>query len=40
MFFGIAGSYRRNDTIDVVYSVEGRRVVASLAAPNVATAKD
>ena len=37
MFFGIAGSYRQNDTIDVVYSVEGRRVVASLAAPHVAT---
>jgi hypothetical protein len=37
MFFGIAGSYRRNDTIDVVFSVEGRRVVASLAAPLLAT---
>ncbi len=39
MFFGIAGSYRRNDTIDVIYTVGGRRVVASLAAPQVATAK-
>jgi hypothetical protein len=37
MFFGIAGSYRRNDTIDVVYAVAGRRVVASLPAPHLAT---
>ena len=27
----------QNDTIDVVFSVDGRRVVASLAAPHVAT---
>lgn len=33
MFLGVAGSYRQNDTIDVVYSVGGRRVVASLAPP-------
>ncbi len=33
MFFGVAGSYRQNDTIDVVYAVGGRRVVATLAAP-------
>ena len=29
MFLGIAGTYRKNDSIDVVYSVGGRRVVAS-----------
>jgi hypothetical protein len=29
MFLGIAGTYRRNDTVDVVYSVGGRRTVAS-----------
>jgi hypothetical protein len=29
MFLGIAGTYRRNDTVDVVYEVGGRRVVAT-----------
>jgi hypothetical protein len=34
MFFGVAGSYRRNDTIDVVYTAAGgTRRVASLAPP-------
>ena len=32
IFLGIAGTYRGNDTVDVVYSVGGRRVVASLSA--------
>jgi hypothetical protein len=27
---GVAGTYRRNDTIDVVYTHEGRRIVATL----------
>jgi hypothetical protein len=31
IFLGIAGTYRRNDTVDVVYTVNGRRVVATLA---------
>ena len=30
ILLGIAGTYRRNDTVDVVYTVGGRRVVASL----------
>ena len=30
LFFGVAGTYRRNDTVDVVYEHDGRRVVASL----------
>jgi hypothetical protein len=30
MFLGIAGTYRQNDTIDVVYSNNGQRIVASL----------
>jgi hypothetical protein len=34
MFLGVAGSYRRNDTIDVVYSLGGRRRVATLAPPD------
>lgn len=29
MFLGIAGSYRKNDSIDVVYEAGGRRVVAT-----------
>jgi hypothetical protein len=29
MFFGIAGTYRKNDSVDVVYEADGRRVVAS-----------
>jgi hypothetical protein len=32
IFLGIAGTYRSNDTVDVVYTVSGRRIVASLAA--------
>lgn len=27
--FGIAGTYRQNDSIDVVYESDGRRVVAA-----------
>lgn len=30
---GIAGTYRKNDTVDVVFTVNGRRTVLSLA-PN------
>ena len=29
MFLGIAGTYRKNDSVDIVYEVEGRRVVAT-----------
>jgi len=29
IFFGVAGTYRQNDSIDVVYRAGGRRVVAS-----------
>ena len=29
MFFGVAGTYRKNDSVDVVYEAGGRRVVAS-----------
>ena len=29
MFLGIAGTYRPNDTVDVVYDAEGRRAVAT-----------
>jgi len=29
LFLGVAGTYRQNDTVDVVYEREGRREVAS-----------
>jgi hypothetical protein len=29
MFLGIAGTYRQNDTVDVVYEHQGKRQVAS-----------
>ena len=29
LFFGVAGTYRQNDMVDVVYEAGGRRVVAS-----------
>jgi hypothetical protein len=29
MFLGVAGTYRKNDSVDVVYESGGRRVVAS-----------
>jgi hypothetical protein len=31
LFMGVAGTYRKHDNVDVVYSVAGRRVVSSLA---------
>jgi hypothetical protein len=33
MFLGIAGTYRRNDSVDVVYERAGRRVVATGLTP-------
>jgi hypothetical protein len=29
LFLGVAGTYRQNDSVDVVYERSGRRVVAS-----------
>ena len=29
MFLGVAGTYRKNDNVDVVYQRDGRRLVAS-----------
>lgn len=29
MLFGVAGTYRKHDTVDVVYERDGRRVVAT-----------
>ncbi|HEX6761555.1 MAG TPA: hypothetical protein VF094_02015 [Gaiellaceae bacterium] len=30
LFMGVAGTYRRHDTVDIVYDRAGRRAVASL----------
>lgn len=30
LFFGVAGTYRGNDTVDIVYSGDGGRTVLSL----------
>ncbi len=30
LFFGVAGTYRKNDAVDVVYAAGDRRVVATL----------
>ena len=29
LFMGVAGTYRQNDSVDVVYDASGRRVVAT-----------
>jgi len=29
LFLGVAGTYRQNDSVDVVYQREGRRIVAT-----------
>ena len=30
MLLGVAGTYRKHETVDVVYEIEGRRTVATL----------
>jgi hypothetical protein len=30
MLLGVAGTYRKHETVDVVYEVDGRRTVASV----------
>ena len=35
LFFGVAGTYRRNDTVDIVFTRDGRRTVESLEATPV-----
>jgi hypothetical protein len=30
LFLGVAGTYRKHDNVDIVYTYEGRREVASL----------
>lgn len=31
MFLGVAGTYRKNDTVSVVYTLDDRRAVATLS---------
>ena len=33
MFAGVAGTYRKNDSIDIAYSLNGRQHVSSLQPP-------
>jgi hypothetical protein len=33
MGLGVAGSYRQNDSVDVVFAAEGRRIVKGLLVP-------
>jgi hypothetical protein len=35
LFFGVAGTYRKNDTVDIVFTWNGQRTVASLQAAPV-----
>ena len=37
IFLGVAGTYRQNDSVDVVYDAGGRRTVASLPIESPAT---
>jgi hypothetical protein len=32
LFLGVAGTYRKNDTVDIVFTQDGRRSVVSLQA--------
>jgi hypothetical protein len=39
LFFGVAGTYRKNDMVDVVYTRDGHRTVESLRAEQVQVAR-
>jgi hypothetical protein len=34
---GVAGTYRKNDTVDIVYTLNGQRSVATLQAERVSS---
>ena len=40
LFLGVAGTYRKNDTVDIVYTRNGRRTVESLRATPVQAGVD
>jgi hypothetical protein len=37
LFLGVAGTYRQNDSVDVIYEVNGRRTVAAALPMRVET---
>jgi hypothetical protein len=39
IFLGLAGTYRKHDTVDVVYEIGGRKLVATGLPPLSATAR-
>ena len=39
LFLGVAGTYRKNDTVDVVYTTGGRRAVATLQAERASSSE-
>ena len=39
LFLGVAGTYRKNDTVDIVYTRNGQRTVESLRAKPVQAAR-
>lgn len=39
LFLGVAGTYRRDDTVDVIYTLAGRRAVATLRTTRLDAAK-
>lgn len=39
LFLGVAGTYRKNDTVDVVYTAAGRRAVVTLQAERVSSSE-
>ena len=39
LFMGVAGTYRKNDTVDVVHTVAGRRSVTTLQAERVSSSQ-
>lgn len=39
LFLGVAGTYRKNDTVDIVYSAGGRRAVVTLQAERASSSE-
>lgn len=37
LFMGVAGTYRKNDTVDIVYTLNGQRSVVTLQAERVSS---
>jgi hypothetical protein len=39
LVLGVAGTYRKNDTVDVVYTLKGKRTVVSLYAERLSSSE-